>query len=75
MVVALPLTSKLDNLRLRRTDHPLAELSDQLIKRLVWVNLQESRVSTKEVEHARLLLRMDNERLHRDRGQVGHDPH
>jgi hypothetical protein len=53
--------TKLENFGFRGLDHPSAEFAEQLRWRVVAVNRQEPGEASIEVEHARLLLRCDDE--------------
>src|SRR3712207_9347420 len=65
--------SNFQDLGLRGTDHPFTKIGEQLLFGIVAVGLQDPRVSTKEVEHARLVLRRHDERLHGQRRHVRQD--
>src|SRR5262252_7111413 len=58
---------------LRRTDHVLSEASDQMLRGRIPVGLQDPGVSFEMLEHAVFSAALEQQRLHRDGRQIGHN--
>ena len=72
MLLALYVPKLLD-FSLRRKDHALNKVGDQLLLVVIAVDFQKPRKVTVEIEHARLILRRHNNRLHRHTWKVWND--
>ncbi len=56
-----------------RRDHAIAQISEEFSRTAVPVSVEDPGKSSEEVEHARLLLIRDDDRLHGDRRAIRDD--